>query len=97
MAFNANFLSARVDGNTLTLVGHSKPLTSRPIMVTLEHLGQLHSHTVAAPDRDPWEVEFGPGEFTVGDVVHATGVAATKDKARPFVWQERLELVDRPA
>jgi hypothetical protein len=99
MAFNANFLNARLDGDHVTVQGTTLPNSSLPIMVTLAHKGELHTNEVEAAQKEPWRVTFGPGDhpFAVADLVHVTGVALRPDSPEPFVWQGSFELADENA
>jgi hypothetical protein len=99
MAFNANFLNARLKDGSVTVSGTSLPATKLPIMVTLAHKGKLRSREVDGAGDDPWRVKFGPEstKFEVHDLVHVTGVALRADADEPFVWQGSFELVDQSA
>jgi hypothetical protein len=99
MAFNANFLNARLKDGTVTVSGTSLPATKLPIMVTLAHKGELRSNKVDGGEDDPWRVKFGPGKspFALHDLVHVTGVALRADADEPFVWQGSFKLVDQNA
>jgi hypothetical protein len=95
MAFNANFLDARLkDDGTVVVSGQSTPPTVEDIVVTMAHGARLWTHRSPDADIDLWHVEFGPdGAFQLADRVHLTGVALRTDATEPLVWQAIFELV----
>lgn len=99
MAFNANFINARLDGGSVVVSGTTKPALPLPIMVTLAHKGHLRAQEVDGSRDDPWQVTFGATDppFATGDEVHVTGVAVRPDEPEPFVWQGSFDLADRSA
>jgi hypothetical protein len=99
MAFNANFLNARLEDGTVTVSGRSVPPTVSAIVVTMAHKDTLWTKTAADPQDDLWHVEFGPSAdtFSPHDRVHLTGVALRTDANEPLVWQGIFELADEAA
>jgi hypothetical protein len=100
MAFNTNFLNARLhqDGK-VTVSGRSTPPTVAAIAVTMAHGDKLWTETAADPQDALWQVVFTAtaGTFAVQDRVHLTGVALRDDAKEPLVWQAIFELVDESA
>src|ERR1700754_1634403 len=99
MAFNANFLNARLKDGTVTVSGKSTPPTVQSIVVTMAHKGKLWAGSAEDFDDALWHVEFGPDNdaFVLTDRVHLTGVALRSDASEPLVWQGILDLVDEAA